>query len=244
MAKVHSLKTGNMPQSVGIIMDGNRRFAKELMKEPWKGHEYGVGKAREALEWAHELGIKYLTIYSLSLENLKSRPKMELKKILEYFDREIDIFFSGDHVVHRTGTKVRFIGRTRLLPKKLQEKMKKLEEATRDYKNHVLNIAVAYGGQQEIIDACRDISLKVAEGLLRPEQIDESLFRESLYTNGFRYPDLIIRTGGERRLSNFLLWQAAYSELAFTDIRWPEITKEDFSRIIRDYQKRERRFGK
>ena len=126
----------------------------------------------------------------------------------------------------------------------LQEKMKKVEEATKKYKDHSLNIAVAYGGQQEIIDACKEISMKVSEGLLKPGQINEILFRESLYTNGFRYPDLIIRTGGERRLSNFLLWQSAYSELAFTDERWPDFSKQNFLKIINDYQKRDRRFGK
>lgn len=237
-------KTGKMPQSIGIIMDGNRRFAKEIMKRPWEGHEFGVKKARQVLEWFHELGIEYMTVYSLSLENIRSRPKMELIKILECFDKEMDIILSGNHVIHKTKTRVKFIGKIKLLPKKLREKMKRVEEITKKYKNHLLNIAVAYGGQQEIIDACKEISMKVSEGLLKPRQINEKLFKESLYTDGFRYPDLIIRTGGERRLSNFLLWQAAYSELAFTDERWPEFSKQNLFEIISDYQKRKRRFGK
>jgi len=244
MISVDSLKVGKIPQSIGVIMDGNRRFAREIMKRPWEGHEFGVRKAREVLEWACELGIKYMTVYALSVENLKSRPKRELRKIFEYFDKEIDAFFSGNHIIHGTKTRVKFIGRTRLLPKKLQEKMKRVEEATKKYEKHFLNVAVAYGGQQEIVDACKEISMKVARGLLKPSQINEKLFKESLYADGFRYPDLVIRTGGERRLSNFLLWQSAYAELAFTDKRWPEITKQDFLELIRYYQQRERRFGK
>ncbi len=238
------MKLGEIPQSIGIIMDGNRRFAKELMKKPWKGHEFGVKKAREVLKWACELGIKYITVYALSLENLNSRPKMELKKIFEYFDREMDILFSGNHIVHKTETRVKFIGRLRVLPKKLKEKMKNVERETKKYKKHFLNIAVAYGGQQEILDACKKISVKVAKGLLKPAQINENLMRENLYTDSTAYPDLIIRTGGEKRLSNFLLWQAAYAELAFTEKKWPELTRDDFLKIIKDYQKRERRFGR
>lgn len=235
---------GKAPRSVGIIMDGNRRFAREIMKRPWEGHSFGTRKAREVLEWAHELGIKYVTVYALSLENLDSRPRNELKKILEYIEKEMDVVLSGNHVVHETGTKVRFIGRRKLLPEAIQEKMKRVEKLTEKHGNHLLNLAVAYGGQQEILDACKSISMKVSRGLLKPGQINEELFRESLYTDGFAYPDLIIRTGGERRLSNFLLWQAAYSELAFTDRRWPEFTRDDFISIIKDFQKRERRFGK
>ncbi len=235
---------GKVPQSIGMIMDGNRRFAREIMKRPWEGHQFGVRKAREVLEWSHELGIKYLTIYALSLENFGSRPKVELKKILEYMEKENDAVLSGKHVVHETGTRVKFIGRTGVLPESLREKMKKVERLTEKNVNHVLNVAVAYGGQQEIIDACKKISMQVSRGLLKPSQINETLFKESLYTNGFQYPDLIIRTGGERRLSNFLLWQSAYAELAFTEKRWPEFTREDFLAIIKNFQKRERRFGK
>ena len=233
-----------MPQSIGIIMDGNRRFAKELMKRPWKGHEFGVSKARKVLRWSDELGIEYLTIYALSVENLKTRPNMEFRKILHYFEKELDEVLTGNHIAHETKTRVKFIGRIGLLKKDLRNKMKKVEEMTKDYDKHLLSVAVAYGGQQEIVDACKKISLEVMDGMIEPHQINESLFKESLYTNGFQCPDLIIRTGGERRLSNFLLWQSAYSELAFTDQKWPEFSRENFVSIIKDYQKRERRFGK
>ncbi len=243
MISVTSIKSGNVPESIGIIMDGNRRFAKQLMKKPWKGHEFGVKKAREVLEWVCELGIKYIIVYALSYENLNSRPKMELKKIFEYFDKEMDILFTGNHIVHETETRVKFIGRLHLLPKKLREKMKKVEKVTKKYKKHFLSVAVAYGGQQEIVDACKKISRKVAKGLLSPNKINEEVIKENLY-DGMKYPDLIIRTGGEKRLSNFILWQCAYSELAFIDKKWPEFTKQDFLKIIKDYQNRERRFGR
>lgn len=243
MSDMSEILKGPIPESIGIIMDGNRRFAKELMKKPWKGHKFGVKKAREALKWACELGIKYLTVYALSVENLESRPKRELKKIFDYFDKEMDVLLSEDHIVHKTKTKVKFIGRLKLLPKELQKKMKKVEEKTKKYGDHLLNIAVAYGGQQEIVDAFKKISKKISDGLINPEKINEKIIEENLYSNTSP-PDLIIRTGGEKRLSNFLLWQAAYSELFFTKKKWPEIDKETFFKGVKEYQKRERRFGK
>jgi len=233
-----------VPKSVAIIMDGNRRFAKRLMKKPWEGHKIGVMKARDVFKWACEIGIKYITIYTLSIENLKSRPKMELRQIFKYFDNEMDVLLSGDHIIHKTKTRVRFIGRIKVLPKKLQQKMKKIEHLTERYKDHFLNMAVAYGGRQEIIDACKKIAKKTSKGIIKPGQINENLIKKNLYVSDFPYPDLIIRTGGERRISNFLLWQSAYSELAFTNKKWPEMDKNTFLRIIRNYQKRERRFGK
>jgi len=244
MTDFSSVKNSRMPQSIGIIMDGNRRFAKQIMKKPWKGHEFGVSRARKVLKWSDELGIEYLTIYALSVENIRTRPKIELSKILDYFEKELDEVLSGEHVIHETKTRVRFIGRIGLLKKGLRKKMKEVEDLTKDYENHLLSIAVAYGGQQEIVDACKKISLEIMDGVIEPHQINESLFKDSLYTNGFRCPDLIIRTGGERRLSNFLLWQSAYSELAFTDQKWPEFSKKKFVSMIGEYQKRERRFGK
>lgn len=233
-----------VPRSVAIIMDGNRRFAKEIMKRPETGHEFGVSKAREVLEWADEYGIRCVTAYTLSLENIKHRPKTELSMIYRYFEKEMDVILSGEHIVHRLKARVNFIGRLNMLPEALQRKMKEIEEKTKDYDNHVLNIAVAYGGQQEIIDACREISKDIESGSLKGDKIDEDVFKSHLYIKEADYPDLIIRTGGERRLSNFLLWEAAYSELAFVDERWPELKKETFIRVLEDYNNRERRFGK
>ncbi|MCD6367894.1 MAG: di-trans,poly-cis-decaprenylcistransferase [Candidatus Aenigmarchaeota archaeon] len=243
---VEEVKRGPVPLSIGIIMDGNRRFAREVMKKPsWWGHKFGVVKARDVLKWACEIGIKYITVYALSFENLKSRPKKELQKIFEYLEKEMDdVLYDDRHVVHKTETRVKFIGRIRLLPGNIRKKIKEVESLTKKYKKHFLNIALAYGGQQEIVDAFKKISKKIMKGTLKPSDINEKLIKENLYTNGFPYPDLIIRTGGEKRLSNFLPWQSAYSELAFTDKKWPEFDKRTFLSIIKDYQRRERRFGR
>lgn len=234
-----------IPQHIGIILDGNRRYAKQLMKRPWEGHNMGLEKAREVLGWACERGIRYLTAYTLSLENINSRPKRELNLILKYIGEEADdISNNRKNNVHKYGVKVRFIGRIHVLPDWLQKKIKKAEEKTAKYKNHVLNIAVAYGGQQEIVDATREILDKSLKGIIKPHELNEKMFKHHLYTNGQPTPDLIIRTGGEKRMSNFLLYQGAYSELFFTDKKWPEITKDDLNSILSEYKQRQRRFGK
>lgn len=234
-----------IPQHVGIILDGNRRFARELMKRPWLGHKMGLEKAREVLTWACERGIKYVTAYVLSLENLQTRPKKELQLILKYFGEEMDnILVSTDHVIHNFSIKVRFIGRTRVLPDGLQEKMKRVEEKTNKYKKHALNIAIAYGGQQELVDAVKSIMEKGLKGIIRPGDLNETMLKQHLYTNGQPYPDMIFRTGGEKRLSNFLPFQSVYSELIFTDTKWPALTKKEFDAALDEFSKRRRRFGR
>ncbi|MFH1420745.1 MAG: polyprenyl diphosphate synthase [Candidatus Aenigmatarchaeota archaeon] len=233
-----------MPTHVGIIMDGNRRFAKTLMQLPWKGHKYGAKKAREVLEWACEKGIKYLTAYTLSLENLRTRPRDELRMILNLLGQEADAMVNdATHVVHRFDVRVRFIGRLTQLPKKLQDKMHDVEKFTGKYKKHFLNIAVAYGGQQEIVDATKKILNETLKGVLRPSDLNETVVRKHLYTNGQPAPDLIIRTGGEKRLSNFMPFQSAYSELIFLDKRWPAFSKKDFEGCLAEFADRQRRFG-
>jgi tritrans,polycis-undecaprenyl-diphosphate synthase [geranylgeranyl-diphosphate specific] len=230
---------------LGIILDGNRRFARELLKKPWEGHRLGLEKAREALSWACEAGIKYITAYVLSFENLLSRPSVELQYILKYLGEECDAILEDKrHVVHRNKVRVRFIGRIGLLPSWLRKKMEAVETKTARYKRHTLNVAVAYGGQQEIVDAVREICKKVLKGVLSPAVLDEKIIAMHLYTNGQPMPDLIIRTGGEKRLSNFLSYQSAYSELVFLDKRWPEITKKDFIQCLEEFGRRKRRFGK
>ncbi len=217
-----------LPRHIGVIMDGNRRFARSLMKHPWVGHEYGLKKARQVLQWACESGIKYITAYTLSLENMGTRPKKELSIILRYLEQETEnILSDAKHVVHRFAVNVRFIGRTNVLPKSLQKKMRLVEERTKKYKKHFLNIAVAYGGQQEIIDATKEILRKGLKGIISPAQLNETIMKEHLYTNGQPFPDLVFRTGGEKRLSNFMPFQSAYSELIFTDKKWPALTKND-----------------
>ena len=234
-----------IPQHIGIILDGNRRFARELMKRPWEGHKFGLDKARQVLQWSCERGIKYLTAYVLSFENIQTRPKNELQLILKYFGDEMDdIVEKSDHVIHKFGVQVRFIGRVHILPDKLQEKMRQVEKKTKNYKKHVMNIAIAYGGQQELVDAMKKILEEGLKGVIRPSDLNETIVKEHLYTNGQPYPDAIIRTGGEKRLSNFLPFQSAYSELIFTDTKWPALTKKEFDKLVNEFSNRKRRFGK
>ncbi len=232
------------PLHIGIILDGNRRFAKRLMARPWKGHEWGAEKVKELLRWCKGTGVKYLTLYSLSEENIKSRPKEELDFLFKMFESEFRAITDKSHDAHKNKVRVKAMGRTSLLPKTLQSAIKAAEEITKNYSNYFLNIAIAYGGQQEITDAVIGIAKKIAGGILKPEQINEDLIKHSLYTNSAPYPDMIIRTGGEKRLSNFLCWQSAYSELFFVDKMWPEFTREDFLSAIEEFKSRQRRFGK
>ena len=234
-----------IPQHIGIILDGNRRFARELMKRPWDGHKMGLVKARQVLQWSCERGIKYITAYVLSFENLQTRPKKELQLILKYFGNEMDdIVEKSDHVIHNFGVQVRFIGRVHILPDKLQEKMRLVEKKTKNYKKHVMNIAIAYGGQQELVDAMKKILEEGLKGVIRPSDLNEVILKEHLYTNGQPYPDMILRTGGEKRLSNFLPFQSAYSELMFTDTKWPALSRKEFDGLLNEFSRRQRRFGK
>jgi len=234
-----------IPNHIAIILDGNRRYAKSIMKSVWHGHKLGIGKSREVLDWTCKKGIKYFTAYVLSLENYYSRPRAELKLILKFLEEEMDNMIDNkDHVIHKNRVSVRFIGKTRILPPKLQKKIKKVESITKKYNKHYMDIAIAYGGRQEIVDATRDILVKGLKGIIKPSDIDEELLKQHMYTNGHPYPDMILRTGGEKRLSNFLAFQSAYSELIFTDTRWPEITKRDFDEALDEFANRKRRFGK
>lgn len=234
-----------MIRHIGVILDGNRRFARELMKHPWEGHRLGLLKSREVLQWACEAGIRYITAYVLSLENITTRPKKELRLILDYLGKEADnILKNSKHVVHRFNVQVKFIGRTRLLPKHLQKKLVAVEEKTATYKKYFLNVAVAYGGQQELVDATKKILEKGLKGIIRPADLNVQILKEHLYTNGQPMPDMIFRTGGEKRISNFMPFQSAYAELVFTDKRWPELTKKDFQAAISEFENRQRRFGR
>ncbi|MCX6814487.1 MAG: polyprenyl diphosphate synthase [Candidatus Aenigmarchaeota archaeon] len=234
-----------VPAHLCIIPDGNRRFAKRLMKAPWKGHEWGNEKLKDVFEWSTKAGVKVITIYALSLENLTNRPKHEIDLILNIAKKESrGILENKNHFVHKNRIRVRFFGRTDLLPKDLQQLFRKAEQKTKSYSSYFLNFAIAYGGRQELVEAARKIAVKIANRKLDPEDVDETVIRQNLQTNGFTDPDLIIRTGGEKRLSNFLLFQSAYSELAFTDTYWPALTKKELLSILKDFGNRERRFGK
>jgi len=235
----------NSPRYIAVIPDGNRRCAKRLLKTPWKGHEWGVSKVKRLFDWSKDFGIKTITFYALSLENLEKRPKNEIKYLFKLANKELsDIIVNKDNFVHENEIRMTFFGNLHLLPEELQGVIQKVTDITKDYKKYAINFALAYGGRQEITDACRKIALGVEAGKITPGDINEMIIRHSLQTNGYGDPDLIIRTGGEKRLSNFLLFQSAYSELAFVDTLWPDFKKDEFVKVIRDYQHRDRRFGK
>ena len=225
---------------VAIILDGNRRFAKRLMLEPWKGHEYGRKKVEELLDYAKDFGIKEMTFYALSIENIKSRPKNELSYLYKIFKevfRDLSI-----KKIHENKMKIRFIGNLLLLPEDLREQCKKLEQETKYNNKFTVNFAIAYGGRQELIEAVKKILRNKINNNDFTDNINESLIEKNLYIKS--EPELIIRTGGEKRTSNFLPWQSCYSEWIFLDKMWPEFTKEDLVDCINEYKQRKRNFGK
>tara|TARA_Y100000310_G_C20565372_1_gene755203 strand:- start:180 stop:902 length:723 start_codon:yes stop_codon:yes gene_type:complete len=221
---------------VGIIMDGNRRFSKKLMKKPWMGHKWGARKLEEVMEWLQEMGIKEATFYCLSLENF-NRPKLEFNYLMKLFDEELETSFNDERIV-KNQIRMKFIGRTDLLPQSIQEKIKRIENKTKDHKKFFANFAMAYSGRAEIIDAIK----KIAKKGLTPDQINEESFQKELYIDS--QPDLVIRTSGEKRTSGFMLWQSSYAELYFSSKLWPEFEKEDLKKAIDEYKDRDRRFGK
>ncbi|MHB8586164.1 MAG: polyprenyl diphosphate synthase [Thermoplasmatota archaeon] len=230
-----------VPRHLAIIMDGNRRFAKELGLEPVQGHELGRDTLENVLDWCLDLGIRYLTVYAFSTENF-ARTGSEVLRLMQLFE---DNFrkMGDDPRVHKNGIQVRAIGQLHLLPSSVQDAIRYAEERTKGYSNYFYTIAVAYGGRQEIVRAVRSIARDVKEGRVRPEDVDEAMIAKSLDTSALPDPDLILRTSGEERISNFLLWQLAYSELYFSDIYWPGFRHIDFLRVIRAYQLRQRRYG-
>jgi len=235
------VRAGPIPKHMAIIMDGNRRFARELGLATVEGHEKGRLKLEELLDWCLDLGIRILTVYAFSTENLRrddSEVRYLMKAFAENFRRAGD-----DERVHKHGIQIRAFGRRDLLPQDVQDAIAYAEERSKDYTNYRLNLAVAYGGRQEIVDAIRDVVRDAKEGKVNVEDIDESFFSRRLYTADLPDPDLVLRTSGEERISNFLLWQLAYSELYFLDVYWPGFRKIDFLRAIRSFQMRQRRYG-
>ncbi|HXZ91218.1 MAG TPA: polyprenyl diphosphate synthase [Candidatus Dormibacteraeota bacterium] len=233
-----------MPEHVGIILDGNRRWGFEKYGERLDGHIYGAKTGEDFLEWCLELRIKTVTLYVFSTENF-GRTQHETSKILKLIEDETRKLIT-DRRIHESRVHVKALGRLELLPGSLRDALAEIERVTAGYDQHYLNIAVAYGGRAEIIDAAKRMIDEVKSGLLDEGLVDEDTFRKYLYTSHLPnpYPELIIRTSGEARLSGFLLWQAAYSEFVFLDVYWPEFRKIDLLRAIRTYQRRKRRFGK
>ncbi len=239
----YQVNNGIKLEHIAIILDGNRRWASEKALYPWLGHEKGAEKVEQMLDWCEKLDVKSITLYAFSTENFR-RPKDEIEEIMRITEEEFQKILT-DERIHRNKVRVKVIGRVSLLPKSLQQLIMDVEKATQNYDKHFLNIAFAYGGRAEIVDAARKIAEKVQEGELIPEKVNEQMFEQYLYTSHMpkQEPDLIIRTSGEERLSGFLLWQSAYSELCFLDIYWPDFRFIDLLRAVRTFQKRKRRFG-
>jgi tritrans,polycis-undecaprenyl-diphosphate synthase [geranylgeranyl-diphosphate specific] len=233
---------GPVPRHVAIIMDGNRRFAESFGLGHNEGHVKGRDKLEEMLDWCLEVGIRVLTVYAFSTENIY-RDESEVDDLMRLFEQNFRKA-GDDKRVHEHHIRVRAIGDTELLPESVQEAIRYAEERTGMYTDYSFNLAVAYGGREEILNAIRLLAKDACDGSVEIDQIDEELFSKYLYTSDLPDPDLILRTSGEERISNFLLWQLAYSELYFTDVYWPGFRKVDFLRSIRAYQLRKRRYGK
>ena len=237
------VKTGVPPEHIAIILDGNRRWASGQELNPWLGHKKGAETVEQLLDWCVKLNVKFVTLYTFSTENF-TRNSKEIEEIMRIAQEKF-LKLLTDERIHKNKVHVKVIGRTNLLPEGLQQRIADVERATEGYTNQFLNFAFAYGGRAEIVDAARVIAEKVKIGELEPEDIHESTFEKYLYTSHMakQEPDLIIRTSGEERLSGFLLWQSAYSELAFLDVYWPDFRFIDLLRAIRTFQNRKRRYG-
>ncbi len=208
------------------------------------GHFHGADAVEKLLDWCEEINIKIITLYVLSAENL-ARDDAELHYLYDLIKARLEKLYN-DPRIHKNRMRVKAIGRVELLPESLKEVLNRLDEATKNYDNHFLNVAIAYGGQDELVDAVKKIATKIKEGSIDVSTIDKDVIESCLYTSHLPQPspDMILRTSGEKRLSGFLLWQSAYSELVFMDVYWPEFRKIDLMRAIRTFQRRARRLGK
>ncbi len=236
-------KNGVKPEHIAIILDGNRRWATEQEINPWLGHKQGAETVEQLLNWLQMLDVKFVTLYTFSTENFR-RSSGEVEQIMQIAQEKF-LKLLTDERIHRNKVHVKVIGRVNLLPEDLQKRIADVENATANYDKQFLNFAFAYGGRAEIVDAAKIIAQKVKDGEITVEDVDEDLFEKYLYTSHMpkQDPDMIIRTSGEERLSGFLLWQSAYSELLFLDVYWPDFRFIDLLRAIRTYQNRKRRFG-
>ncbi|MBR5586975.1 MAG: isoprenyl transferase [Clostridia bacterium] len=229
-----------LPRHIAIIMDGNGRWAKRRGLGRKAGHAAGAETLREIADYCSDIGIEVLTAYAFSTENWK-RPKEEVDALMDLL---YDYLCDADKKLVGRNNKVRVIGNREPLRKDIQEKMAEVEKMTENNTGMVLNLAVNYGGREEITQATSRIAADVASGKIDAGSIDEKLLADYMYTAGLPDPDIIMRPSGELRLSNFLLWQAAYSEFWFADMCWPDFTPKHIKRVIYDFQKRDRRFGK
>jgi undecaprenyl diphosphate synthase len=232
---LQQLDLARLPRHVAVIMDGNGRWARQRRLPRIAGHRAGIASVRELVETSARLDVPVLTVYAFSKENWK-RPKAEVDFLMDllrdYMRKELDELCANN-------IRVQVVGRLHELPEVVQDVLRKAVAATAGNTGLVFNLALSYGGRAEIVDACRELM----KSEVRPEDLDEETFARQLYTGGQPDPDLVIRTGGEMRLSNFLLWQIAYAELVMTDALWPDFRKRDFFLALLEFQRRERRFG-
>ena len=231
-----------LPKHVSIIMDGNRRFAWSKSSPVGLGHSEGKEKLKEVMDWVLDLGIPYFTVYALSTENISEREENEL-------DVLYDLYVSGLHEIsedpriHDRGVRVQVVGRLGMLPKRVRDAISHAEEVTSQYSDFTFTVCLAYGGREEIIDAVKSVAIDHALGNLDIDSIDSTEIANRMYASELPDPDLVVRTSGEERISNFLLWQIAYSELHFSDVFWPSFSKSDLYEAIESYQYRRRRYG-
>ena len=234
------LNFDNLPKHVAIIMDGNGRWAKSQNKERTFGHKNAIKAVREAINACNEAGIPYLTLYTFSTENW-NRPAEEVDTLMDLLSSTL--LQEAEEIFSR-GIRIRAIGDLEALPEHVRNQLYNIMELTKNNTKGNLTLALSYGSQKEILNAVKELCKKVKNGDINENDIDEHLFQQHLYTKELPPVDLLIRTSGEVRVSNFMLWQIAYAEMQFIDVLWPDFTKETFFQCILDYQTKERRFGK
>lgn len=240
MSIVETINKDNLPKHLAIIMDGNGRWAKQKGFLRAFGHENGTKSVRTVVETSAKLGIENLTLYAFSTENW-NRPKLEVDLLMELL---INSLKNELKTLQENNIRLNSIGNLDLLPISAQKKLQEVIETTKSNSRMVLTLALSYGSREELLNAVKNISNKVKNNIISIDKIDESIINQHLYTRDLPEVDLLIRTSGEHRISNFLLWQIAYSELYFTDVLWPDFREVDLYEAIISYQKRERRFGK
>ena len=236
------IRNGPRPYHIGLIVDGNRRFARDKGKDAAYGHQLGIEKIEDFLNWCWRLDIKVITLFAFSTENFK-RADNEVDHLMQLIHDKLRRY-RNDPLVDREKIRIKVIGQREKLSGRLNHEISETEKMTEHHDRFQLNIAIGYGGRAEIVDAVKSLAHDVKNGSLSPDEITEEMLAKNLYTTGIPDPDLIIRTSGEERLSGFLLWQSAYSELYFTEVYWPAFRMIDLWRAIRIYQQRERRFGR
>lgn len=236
------MENRNVPKHIGIIMDGNGRWAKQRGLPRSEGHKAGANVFRKICDYADEIGVKYITFYAFSTENWR-RPPEEVSALMDLFREYLREAEERQEENREKGMRIHFIGHREGVPEDIIELFDTTEEESKNADRIDVNIAINYGGRLEIVDAVKKLAQKVKDGELEPDDITEQDISDNIYTAGQADPDLIIRPSGEYRLSNFLIWQSAYSEFWFSDILWPDFTEADLDKAIDDFNNRNRRFG-